>query len=154
MYTPVRYGGKLGDVRTVAVPTLRNESYEAGIEYMVSDALRREVLRRKGVRLVEDPESADLVLSGSVQPIAASGRSFSSVVLSLEYEVTLQLEIEALRPDGTKVHIDPRALSESERYLASADVEAMRKNRQEALRELASVLAGRIYDALYETLVP
>lgn len=140
-------------MRSVAVPTLANDSYEAGIEYVVSDALRREFLRRGGVRLVEEPSRADLVLAGRVLPVQARGQSFSSVVLALEYEVTLVLDLRATRADGTDVPIDGRALQETERYLASADVEALRKNREEALRQVASVLAGRIYDALYETLI-
>ena len=57
-YAPVRYGGGFGEVRSVAVATLRNDTHEAGAEYLVSDALRREFLRRRGVRLVEDPALA------------------------------------------------------------------------------------------------
>ena len=48
--------------------------------------------------------------------------------------------------------LDQAALRESERYVASADAEATRKNRQEALRQLASVLAGRAYLILQDTL--
>jgi hypothetical protein len=88
-----------------------------------------------------------------VLPLWSSGRSFSSVILSLEYELTLALELHATRADGSEVAIDPRVTRESERYLASADVEALQKNRQEALRQVAALLAGRVYDALYETLV-
>ncbi len=152
-YSLVRYGGALGDVRAVAVSTPSNESYEPGIEFVVADALRREILRRRGVRLVNDPEQADLVLQGSVLPIEASGVAFSSVSLTIEYQVTLSLRLEAIRAGGEPVAIDPRALQESERYLASADVQAARKNRDEALRRAASVVAERVYDALYETLV-
>jgi hypothetical protein len=152
-YSLVRYDGRLGDVHSVAVETLRNDSYEPGLEFLVSDALRREFLRRKGARLVEDAGRADLVLSGRVLPVVARGQSFSSVVMSLEYELTLALELQARRADGSAVPLDGRSLQETERYLASADVEAMRKNREEALRGVAELLAGRVYDALYETLV-
>ena len=152
-YSLVRYGGALGDVRSVAVSTPSNESYEPGIEFVVADALRREILRRRGVRLVNDPEQADLVLQGSVLPLEVSGRAFSSVSLTIEYEVTLSLRLEAIRAGGEHVAIDPRALQESQRYLASADVQAARKNRDEALRRAASLVAERVYDALYETLV-
>ena len=152
-YAFVRYDGGLGEVRSVAVNTPRNDSYEPGVEFVVADALRREFLRRHGVRLVEDPVGADLVISGRVLPIRASSRSFSSVILALEYELTLALELHATKADGSELVIDPRATSETERYLASADVEALRKNRQEALRQAAALLAGRVYDALYETLV-
>ena len=101
------------------------------------------------IRYVE----ADLVISGRVLPIWASARSFSSVVQALEYELTLALELHVTKADGSEVAIDPRATRETERYLASADVEALHKNRQEALRQAAALLAGRVYDALYETLV-
>lgn len=152
-YAFVRYDGGLGEVRSVAVKTPRNDSYEPGVEFVVADALRREFLRRHGVRLVEDPAGADLVISGRVLPIRSSSRSFSSVILALEYELTLALELHATKADGSELAIDPRATSETERYLASADVEALQKNRQEALRQAAALLAGRVYDALYETLV-
>ena len=152
-YSLVRYDGGLGEVRSVAVDTPRNDSYEPGLEFVVADALRREFLRRRGARLVEDPSGADLVLSGRVLPIRVTSRSFSSIVQSLEYEVTLSLDLRVARSDGTEVEVDSRALRETERYLASADVEAMRKNRQEALRRAAKLLAGRVYDALYESLV-
>jgi hypothetical protein len=152
-YSLVRYDGGLGDVHSVAITTPSNESYESGLEYMVADALRREFLRRRGVRVVEDKQSADLVIRGRVVSVRSSARSFSSVIQSLEYEVTLNVALEAVRPDGTLIEIDPRATRESERYLASADVEVQRKNRQEALREVSRLLAGRVYDALYESLV-
>lgn len=152
-YQLVRYGGSLGDVRTVAVRTPTNESFEPGIEFVVADALRREFLRRGAARLTDDPAQADLVLTGRVLPIRTAGRSFSSVVLALEYEVTLRLDLTARRRDGSELGIDGSALRETERYLASADVEATRKNRQEALHRLSAVLAGRVHDSLDQALV-
>jgi hypothetical protein len=152
-YGFVRYGGALGDVRSVAVETLQNDSHDPGVEFVVGDALRREFLRRRGVRLIENPAEADLVLSGRVLPIRSRARSLSSVGLALEYELTLSLALDARRADGSELEFDRRALRETERYLASADVEALNKNRQEALRQAAALLAGRVYDALYETLV-
>jgi outer membrane lipopolysaccharide assembly protein LptE/RlpB len=153
-YSLVRYGDGLGEVRSVAVPTPENDSYEAGVDLIVADALRREFLRRRGVRLVEDPARADLVLDGRVVAVEGRARSFSSIAQALEYELTLSLALEARRADGTEIELDARSLRETERYLASADAEALRKNREEALRQAAAVLAGRVYDALYETLTP
>lgn len=153
-YQWVRYGGVLGEVRRVAVVTLENESFEPGIESLVTDALVREFLRRGAVELVEDPRAADLVLSGSVQPVETHRRSFSSVVFTLEYEVSLRLDLEARLRDGQELEMDPAALSESELYLASADIEATRKNREEALRRLAGVLAARVHESLARRLGP
>lgn len=153
-YRPVRYAAGLGDVRSLAIRTLENDSYEPGVEYVVSEALRREFLRRGAVRLIEDPGAADLVLSGSVAGVSTQGRAFSSVLLSLEYELTLDLALRATLRDGREVPLDAASLRESERYLASADVEAQRKNREEAVRRVSSLLAGRVHDALAEALVP
>ena len=98
-YKLVRYGGALGDIDSVAIETLRNESYEPGVETIVSDALRREFLRRGAVRLIDDPIAADLVLRGMVLRVKTSGFSVSSVSLMIEYELTMSLAIEATRSE-------------------------------------------------------
>jgi hypothetical protein len=151
-YSLVRHGAALGDVRTVSIVTPSNETVEPGAEYVVADALRREFLRRGTVRLVENPALADLALRSQVRGLYSQTSSVDSVVLAIEYELTLELGLEARRRGGDEVPLDLGALRESERYVASADVEATRKNRQEALRQLASVLAGRAYLMLQETL--
>jgi hypothetical protein len=149
-YQAVRYRSALPGVETLAIGPLANDTFEPGLESVVLDALRREALARGGLRLVEDPKAADLVLSGAVRRLTVAPRSFSSVVLSLEYEVYIGLELQARRPGGRPIVIDPRAQNESEIYLASADLEAMRKNRREAIQRLAGVLADRVWDSLYE----
>ena len=149
-YTLVGYGAGFGDIRTIAIETPANDSFEPGVEYVVADALRREFFRRGAVRVVDDPATADLVLGGSVRDVRTSGRSFSSVVFTLEYELVLTLDLEARRSDGTPLPIGPRSLQEAEYYLASADVEAMRKNRDEAMRRVATLLAQRVHENLFE----
>lgn len=151
-YAFVRSGGSLGDVRSVAIATPSNETVEPGAEYIVADALRREFLRRGTVRVVEDPSLADLSLSSHVRGLFSRASSVDSVVLAIEYELTLELDLEARRRGGSDLPLDRGALRESERYVASADVEVTRKNREEALRRLASVIAGRVYLLLQETL--
>jgi hypothetical protein len=153
-YHAVRYAGALPGVERVAINGIENKSFEPGVDQMVTDALYREFLRRGALRLVDDPAAADLVIDGSVAGVEIAGRSFSSISFSLEFEVRMILDVTVTRPDGTVMEIDPRALSESELYLASADIEVARTNREEALRRVASTLAGRIHDALYERMEP
>jgi len=149
-YSWVGYRAGFGDIRTVAIQTPANDSFQPGVEYVVADALRREFLRRGAVRVVDDPAAADLVLDGRVAAVKTAGRSFSSVVFTMEYELVMVLELTAVRTDGTPLPIGERSLEESEYYLASADVEAMRKNREEAVRRVAQVLAQRVHDSLLE----
>lgn len=153
-YSVVRYKGAIPETDTLAIAALANDSYEPGVEAVVLDALRREALQRDGLRLIEDPERADLVLSGTVSGLAAGPRSFSSVVLALEYEVYLNLQLRAVHRDGRVLPIDGRALAASDVYLASADIEATRKNRRETIHRLANMVAERVYDSLYESARP
>jgi hypothetical protein len=159
-YQWVRYQGALGDARRIAIEGFTNDSFDPGVDSMVTDALYREFLRRGALRVVDNPRLADLILRGKVQSIDTTGRSFSSVDFSLEYQVRMRLEVTVTRNDETlteeeaEVALDPRAMVESELYFASADVETTRTNREEALRRLSSLMAGRIHDALYERVNP
>lgn len=153
-YRLVRYEGALGDARRLAIRNLENETFEPRLGTLVADALHREFLRRGALELVDDPEAADLVLEGRVAALQTQGRSVSSIQFALEYEVEMRLDLTVRRRDGSELSLGPRNLRESDLYLASADVEAARKNREEALRRLADVLAGRVHDALYERIAP
>lgn len=148
-----RYGGALGDARTVAIEPVSNHSYDAGVEALVNDALMREFQRRGSVRLSKDPGHADVVLFGTLQPLVTRARSFSSVAYALEYEVTVTLTLSARRSNGSVIHFGPGVLHTSEIYLASSDVEVTRKNREEAIRRTCVVLAERVHDALAEKLL-
>jgi hypothetical protein len=55
------------------------------------------------------------------------------------------------RGDGERLPVQEK-LTDTERYLASADVEAERKNRGEAVRRVAAVLASRYFDRVSEAL--
>jgi hypothetical protein len=151
-YRFVRNSDGLGPVRRVAIQTLSNNSYEPGLEVMVTEALRREFQRRGGATLVSDAAQADLVLAGTVLELQTTPRSLSSIAFSLEYQVQMQIGLTATRADGSAVAVDPNALYEWELYLTSADVEAERKNRDEALRRLAAVIASRVRESLAERL--
>jgi hypothetical protein len=136
----------------IAVRTPENTSSQPGLEFVMADALRREVLRRSGAELVEDAGDADWVVSGRVLPLQITPASLSPAVLTLEYQVTLEVDLRARATDGREVLGDPRTLRESERYLSSGDPEAQRKNRGEALRRVSRLLAARFLDRLGEEL--
>jgi hypothetical protein len=140
--------GDLREVGAVAIVTPGNDTTEPGLELVVADVLRRELLRRTGARLTERPEDAGVVVRGRVVRVETSARSLSSVVLALEYETTLAIELKAER--GGEVLVPDTRLEDSERFLASADVEAQRRNKDEALRRVASVLASRFLDRVGE----
>jgi hypothetical protein len=146
-------GGAAGlpGVTAVAIETPSNDTFEPGLEFVVAGALRRELLRRGAADLVESPDSADLVISGRVAALRAQARSHSSVYFALEYGLTLQVELEVRWRDGRLLEVE-KELVDTERYLSSADVESERKNRGEAVRRVAGVLASRYFDRVSEAL--
>ena len=75
-------------------------------------------------------------------------KSFSRFVAALEYSLTLRLDLEVVRAKGDIVRLDPSMLSETDVYLASADIEITRTNRLEVLRRLSDLLAARVADSL------
>jgi hypothetical protein len=97
---------------------------------------------------VNDPGKADLVLRGRIRPLDTISNSFSSFVAALEFSVTMALDLEVVRSGGLVVRLDPQLLTETELYLASADIEITRTNRLEALRHLSDVLASRVADSI------
>ena len=149
-YQAVRYSETFGSGNRVALHGFRNDSFEAGVDSVVTDAFANEIMRRGALRIVTDPAAADWVLTGVVVELDTFNRSFSSVAFSLEYEVRMVLDVGLTRRDGTEIVLDRASLRARERYLASADPEVTRTNREEAVRRIAAVLATRAHDALYE----
>ena len=149
-YTLVDYSAPPPGLETVAIQVFENDSFESGVELVFTDALRREFLRRGAVRLVDDRKAADLVISGAIPEVRTRSRSFSTVALALEWEVTVSLRVQARLRSGSEIPFDQDSMTGTERYLASADLEATRKNRDEAMRKIAAVLATRVHDILYE----
>ena len=94
----------------------------------------------------------EVALTGTVLDLVTTARSFSSVAFGLEYQVELRLSLTATRRDGSVFVLPAGTLREWELYLTSADVEAERKNRDEALRRVASVLASRTREFLSDRL--
>ncbi len=140
--------GALGAPTRLAVMAIRNDSPEPWLDRILTDALRREMEARGALRLVNDPADADLVLRGHVRPLHTRSKSFSSFVAALEYSVTLELDLEVVRASGDIVRLDSEMLSETDVYLASADIEVTRTHRLEALRRLADIMASRIADTI------
>ena len=145
--TGTSLSGAASSIR-IAVLALRAESSEPWLDREVGDALRREFDLRGRFELVNDPARADYVLRGKILPVRMVGNSFSSFVVALEYKVTLSLVLELVRASGDIIRLSPRALSESDIYLASLDIEVSRTNRREAMRHLSDLLAVRVADSV------
>jgi hypothetical protein len=141
-------GDKARRPTRVAVIALRNDSPEPWLDRILTDSMRREISARGDFDFVNDPRRADLAIRGRIRPLDVTSKSFSRFVAALEYGLTLKLDLEIVRARGDIVRLDPRMLTESDVYLASADIEVTRSNRLEVLRRLSDLLASRVADSL------
>jgi len=137
-----------GGPTRLVIRTLENTTSEPGAELVMTQALRAEFLGRSGYRLVTNPDAADWVLDGRVGPIEIQTKTFSTVVLALEQTLSMKVDLEIRDRDGRPLALSGNALAGSEVFLASADIEVSRKNRAEAMRRVASMIAERVGDVL------
>jgi outer membrane lipopolysaccharide assembly protein LptE/RlpB len=91
------------DVRTIYVEPFINRSRDIGIEKEITTAVRGEFYRRGQLRLVEQADQADAILSGVV-------RSFDSTVASvnrkdevLQYESVMILDVSLRRREPNEI---------------------------------------------------
>jgi hypothetical protein len=147
-YRLVQYQAAGGSAPSICIITLTNDSALPGLELMVSESIRKTVTNRGGLRLISDPASADYVMRGRILPVEIRGRTFTGVVLALEYSAELSLEVSVRGREGRNLSLSSQDLTATDLYLASADLEAGRKNRDEALRRLSQLLAMRIHDVM------
>jgi len=153
-YHVVGRSGSLEGIQRVTIQTFQNSSFEPGYELDMTEAFLQEFHRRGTVEVVSDPSQADLVLSGTVLPIKSDSDSYSSSALALEYKLTVKVKVSAVLGNGTSAQLGPGTFTEQERYLASSDIEVARKNKKEALRKVASSIAGQVHDALIQRYSP
>jgi hypothetical protein len=132
---------------TIDVTTFENDTLEPGIELMLGSALRNEFARPGLVRGVVKAASPDYTLEGQVRSVTTTSRTLTTQIRAIEFTVVVRIEPVLVRnADGQKLKLDRLSRSADEVYLASFDLEISRKNREEALRRIAAVLADRIYD--------
>jgi len=146
--TPVKAAADGRGPARIAVLAIRNDSPEPWLDRIVTDAMRREIDARGDLEFVNDPVGADMVIRGRIRPLRVASKSFSRFVAALEYNLTLQLDLEVVRAEGDIVRLDPSMLMETDVYFASPDVEVTRSNRLEVLRRLSDLLASRVADSL------
>lgn len=132
---------------TIAISTFENDSLEPGIELMLGNALINEFARPGRVQGTEKSADPDYTLTGSIKAVSTSSRTLTTNIRAIEFTVVVRIDPVLVRnSDGKKLKLDRLSRSADEVYLASFNQEISRKNREEALRRIAAVLADRIYD--------
>jgi outer membrane lipopolysaccharide assembly protein LptE/RlpB len=98
-------GGNLlpRDAQTIFVEPFINRSREVGIGPELTTAVRSELYRRGRLRLVDQSEQADVILSGVVRSLESQTASVNRHNEALQYEAHLVLDVHLRRREANEI---------------------------------------------------
>jgi outer membrane lipopolysaccharide assembly protein LptE/RlpB len=174
-----QFGGQGGvfpnDIRTIYVESFISRARNIGVEQEITSALRSEIYRRGQVRLVEQPDQADAIVSGVVRSLELQVASVNREDEVLQYEAILVLDVNLRRRQPseilwrgtgtrlTQIYGGSRAAivttsSDFRRGTLNAidvrrmtDVQLTESERSEVRRELIDRFARELHERLTET---
>ena len=135
------------DVRTLAIPVFENQTYEPGVEDLVTDALIQEFHRHHWVRIVA-ARDADAVLNGIVRDFTTIPIAFATVDFAVEYRASAKCSIVLKSKDGKTLWRDDD-VSVDEDYRANPDIFQSEGNKRRAIQQLAADLAEEVHDRIF-----
>jgi hypothetical protein len=152
-YRPLDGRGVFGpDVRTIEVEAFENASTAPGLEQQVADAMVEEFARRAWLEPVLQGQLAnpDLVMSGSLKTADVRSNSYSSGGLALEERVVVSFDVLVKRSESGEIVYRHPDFNITEVFLSSADPMVYASNKEQALRRVASAIAERVHDELFQ----
>jgi hypothetical protein len=140
------------DVKTIEVEAFENSSTAPGLEQQVADAMVEEFARRAWLEPVLQGQvsNPDLILSGLLRTADVRSNSFSAGGLALEERVEVRFDVSVKRSVSGEVVYQHPSFSVTEVFLSSADPMVYASNKEQALRRVASVIAERVHDELFQ----
>jgi hypothetical protein len=143
--------GPPSEIRSIAVPTFNNETYEAGIETIVTNALLRELIKDRRLKVVGQDE-ADAIMEGTVTSFTTSSVAYDPTGVVLEYRTWVTLDVMVKRNRKGEMLWSERGLLESDVYRVSSEVLLTEAEKERAIQTIAEKLARRIRRRLFEGL--
>jgi hypothetical protein len=107
------------DIRSVYVEPFINRSRDIGIEKELTSALRSEFYRRGQLRLVEQADQADVILTGVVRHFESNVASVNRKDEVLQYEAVLILDATLRRREPSEILWRTQATRLAEVYAGS-----------------------------------
>ena len=129
-------------LNSVAIPTFKNQTFEPGIEVPFTQAFLTEFIQDKRVNVVGRTEASS-VLEGVVKYFRIYSVSYNASGLVSEYQTDVILDI-TLKDRAGKVLWEEKGFSETTWFRASSSGLINEANKQVAIRETATLVAGRI----------
>ena len=136
------------EIKSIAIPTFANGTYEAGIETVVTNALLAELVR-DGRMKVKSEDEADAVMQGTVILYRTSSVAYDPSGIVLQYRTWISLDVVVRRGKRGTILWSERGLTESEVYRVSSEVLLTEADKDRAIERISAELARRIRRSLF-----
>ena len=138
-----------GDIQSIAINVLGNQTAAVGIETIFTNAISNEFIRWKRLP-VKPANEAEAILGGSVARIRTDRATYLDRNRTLQTRVTVTLSLTLTRADTDEVLWQNKKLSYYEEYVEAENALNTNRLRNEAFRRIAEFLAEKIYRDLFE----
>jgi outer membrane lipopolysaccharide assembly protein LptE/RlpB len=140
------------DIQTLHVALFENRTARGDMDQRVAEALNLEWVRRGRFRLVDRPDEADIVLSGTMTRLSVIAVSFDESGRATEYQMTLLTEVrlEDVRGDDPVLLWEDKAFSRRTSYAVNEDAVDYFDRQREAMDELSREYSRALVSAVLE----
>jgi len=136
-------------LKTIAIPVFENRSAEPTLQRQFTEALRRAFITDGRLRLVNDQNGADLVMTGTLTNYWIRAVAFNANDVAIEYWVYIEAQVKVMDRVNNRTYLKQKLKTRWD-YRADDSVVSSEASRQEALvqtyRELSQRLVSLVID--------
>jgi len=111
-----------GDVRSIGVGEIVNDTPLRGLEKDFQFAWEREILVRRHYRMVESKEDADAVITARIRDLSRRSVAWDENDQAMQYEIQIVLDIALVRREGGEVLWESRNVRRMDEYASNPRV--------------------------------
>lgn len=151
-YHTAGHGGQLPEnVKTIAVPSFKNETTTYRIEQMLTSSVVRELTTRTHYRILNDPsEAADATLQGTVLSTSASPLAYDTATgRAASVMIVVSMKVILSDRQGKVLYQNPAYLFR-EQYEVSQDLASFFEEDSPAFRRLSQDFARTLVSNILE----
>ena len=139
------------NVKTIAIPTFKNETNTYRIEQMLTNSVVREFTTRTHYHILNDPgEGADATLRGTVLSTSASPLTYNSATgQAASVLIVVSMKVSLSDRQGTVIYQNPAYLFR-EQYEVSQDLASFFEEDSPAFRRLSQDFARTLVSNILE----
>jgi outer membrane lipopolysaccharide assembly protein LptE/RlpB len=140
------------EIENLHVENFENQTRWVDMDQRLMEALTLEWVRRRRLRLVDNPEQADVVLAGTIQRLAVIPVSYDEQGRANEYQMSLQamVQLRDIRGDEPEVLWEDRAFSRRTSYRVDPNAVDFFDRQNLAMDELSREFASALVTAVLE----